>query len=239
MKFHIYNSTEELLYAYALYFIQQAEDYIATQGQFNVVLSGGSSPKRVYEILASPAFREQVDWSKVYFFFGDERHVPADDVRNNALMAENALFKPLNISKKQIFKINTALSPAESAKEYMHSISAHFKNHPLRFDLILLGLGDNAHTASLFPFTPVIKEDAATVSEVYLNEEKEYRITMSAPLINQAKHIAFLVFGKNKAEALEQVINGERNADKYPAQLIRLKNGEVHWFLDRAAAELL
>ncbi len=239
MKFHIYNSTEELLFAYAMYFIRQAASYVAANGRFNVVLSGGSSPKRVYEILASPNFKDQVDWDKVYFFFGDERHVPADDARNNALMVNKALFAPLDIAKSHIFKMNTALPPAECAKDYMETITAYFKGNPIIFDLILLGLGDNAHTASLFPFTPVITEEMATVKEVFLKEDDAYRITLSAPLINQAKHIAFLVFGKNKAEALEQVINGERNADKYPAQLIYLKSKEVHWFLDGEAAELL
>jgi 6-phosphogluconolactonase len=236
MKFHIYHSTEELLYAYALYFIQQANDYIASQGCFNIVLSGGSSPKRVYEILASPVLSGQLDWTKVNFFFGDERHVPADDARNNALMVEKALFKPLHIAPSQVFKINTSLKPKASAQDYGEVVSSFFKGKPIRFDLILLGLGDNAHTASLFPYTPILHEESATVSEVYLKEEDAYRISMSAPMINQAKHVAFLVFGKNKATALEQVINGERNPDKYPAQLIRLKTGEVHWFLDGEAA---
>lgn len=236
MKFHIYHSTEELIYAYALFFIQQANDSIASQGCFNVVLSGGSSPKRVYEILATPTFSEQIAWEKVNFFFGDERHVPADDPRNNALMVQKALFQPLHIAQKQVFKVNTSLAPKASAQDYWNTISAFFKTKPVRFDLILLGLGDNAHTASLFPFTPILQEENVTVSEVYLKEENAYRISMSAPMINQAKQVAFLVFGKNKAAALEQVINGEHNPDNYPAQLIRLKNGELHWFLDGAVA---
>ncbi len=239
MKQHIYKTVEALLPAFAAYFIQQGEYFIKEQGQFNVVLSGGSSPKQVYELLASPNFRDKLAWEKVYFFFGDERYVPADDPNNNALMVENALFRPLTIAADHVFKINTALPPAESAQHYMESITQHFKNRAIHFDLILLGLGDNAHTASLFPFTPVLAENKAAVREVYLEAENTYRITMSAPLINQAKHIAFLVFGQNKAIAVQQVIQGKLDPEAFPAQLIRAEHGELDWFLDREAASLL
>ena len=113
MKLHIYETVEELLFAYAKYFTSLAKYYIKERGQFNVVLSGGSSPKRVYELLASPAFRMEVEWEYVYFFFGDERHVPAGDDRNNALMIDKALFQPLHIADDHIFKMDTSLPPPE------------------------------------------------------------------------------------------------------------------------------
>jgi len=239
MKRHVYDTEAELLTAYAQYFSELAQRYIKENDQFNVVLSGGSSPKRVYELLASPAFRNGVDWEHVYFFFGDERHVPADDARNNALMIDKALFQPLHIADDHVFKMDTALPPEATASHYMDSIRAHFRGEPIHFDLILLGLGDNAHTASLFPFTPVLHEKMPGVTAVYLKEDDAYRVTLTAPLINQAKNVAFLVFGANKAKAVREVIKGEKNSAEFPAQLIQSETAAVHWFLDNAAAVLL
>ncbi len=239
MTLHVFDTEAKLLAAYAQYFSDMAQRYIKEQGQFNVVLSGGSSPKRVYELLASPAFRNGVDWEHVYFFFGDERHVPADDDRNNALMVEKALFQPLHIADDHVFKMDTALPPEATASHYMDSIRAHFRGEPIHFDLILLGLGDNAHTASLFPFTAVLHEKTPGVQAVYLKEDDAYRITLTAPLINQAKNVAFLVFGDSKAKAVQEVIKGVKNPDQFPAQLIQPETAELHWFLDKAAATLL
>ena len=239
MKVHVIDTEQDLITTFANFFVDQARIYIKSQGQFNVVLSGGSSPKKVYELLASPDFRDKVDWRKVYFFFGDERYVPADDPKNNALMVDNALFKPLHISEDQVFKIDTSLIPTESAEKYMKAIAAHFKGQAIRFDLVLLGLGANAHTASLFPSTEVLREKKVTVRAVYLKEENTYRITMTAPMINQAKNIAFLVFGENKAAAVKQVIKGPRNPEYYPAQLINPWEGSLHWYMDKRAAMFL
>lgn len=239
MKLHVFDTEATLLAAYAQYFSDLAQRYIKEQGRFNVVLSGGSSPKRVYELLASPTFRDGVDWGHVYFFFGDERHVPADDARNNALMVDKALFHPLQISDDHVFKMDTSLSPEATASHYMDVISSHFQHKPIHFDLILLGLGDNAHTASLFPFTPVLNEKRAGVKAVYLKEDDAYRVTLTAPLINQAKHVAFLVFGENKAQAVHAVIKGAKNTAEFPAQLIQPPSKDLHWFLDTAAAALL
>lgn len=239
VEVHIFVSENELITAFAGYFIAKAREYVKSQGYFNVALAGGSSPKRVYELLASPDFREQGDWTNIYFFFGDERHVPAEDAQNNGLMVDNALLKPLHIADDHIFRINTSLTPKESAREYNQTIKTHFSQGQVCFDLILLGLGDNAHTASLFPFTEVLNEREAGVRAVYLEEDHTYRITMTAPLINQAKNIAYLAYGEKKAEAVEQVINGAYNPEMYPAQLINPKNGELHWFLDEKASKLL
>ena len=239
LKVHIFAAENELIAAFAEYFIAKAGDYMSSQGYFNVALAGGSSPQRVYELLASPDFRDKVDWKNIYFFFGDERHVPANDPQNNGLMVDYALLKPLHIADEHIFKINTSLPPEESAKEYMETIKTHFNKEPIAFDLILLGLGDNAHTASLFPFTEVLNEKEANVKAVYLKDASTYRITMTAPLINQAKNIAYLAYGDKKAAAVQHVINGAYMPKQYPAQLIEPTNGELHWFLDEKAAKLV
>jgi len=239
MTFHIFKTNPELINAIAGHFISISKNAIASRGEFNVVLSGGSSPKKLYKLLVSPEYKEQVNWKKVNFFFGDERYVPANDPENNAFMAKRTLFDPLDISKSNIFPINTSLSPQEAAKRYTATITAHFGKQEPRFDLILLGLGDNAHTASLFPYTPVLTDKSASVQAVFLEGQKIYRISMTAPLINQARNIAFLVFGQEKAEAVHHVLADEIDPEKYPAQLIDPVKGELHWFLDEAAASLL
>jgi 6-phosphogluconolactonase len=235
----IYKSVQELIKAVADYFIDTAEDSIASHGEFNVALSGGVSPKRLYELLASPEFSQKLNWDKVNFFFGDERYVPGDDPDNNALMVEKALFDPLNIAASRIFAIDTSFSPEEAAKKYTSVITDHFKGKKAQFDLILLGLGDNSHTASLFPYTPVLADKSASIQAAYLEDQNIYRITMTAPLINQAHHIVFLVYGEAKAEAVRHVLEDELNEEKYPAQLIQPEKGDLRWYLDNSAASRL
>jgi 6-phosphogluconolactonase len=239
MEINIFKTIKELLLAMANYFVSTAQSSISIRGECNIVLSGGSSPKLLYEMLASPDFKHRLDWERVNFFFGDERFVPADDPQNNALMVKNALFDPLNISASRIFVIDTSLSPQEAAGRYTSTVTDHFKARKVRFDLILLGLGDNSHTASLFPYTPVLADKSASIKEVYLEQQNIYRITMTAPLINQARHIAFLVYGEAKADAVHHVLENERNENKYPAQLIQPENGDLKWYIDEAAASRL
>jgi len=236
MKINVFKTVQELLVAMADYFVSTAKSSISSRKEFNVALSGGSSPKRLYEILSSSDFKHQVEWDKVNFFFGDERYVPADDPDNNALMVKKALFDPLNISSSNIFTINTSLPPEEAAKKYTLTIANHFKDQKIRFDLVLLGLGDNSHTASLFPYTSVLSDKSASVKAVFLEEQNVYRITMTAPLINQARQIAFLVYGEAKTDAVRHVLEDVIDTEKYPAQLIHPEKGDLRWYLDEAAA---
>jgi 6-phosphogluconolactonase len=237
MKINVYTSVDQTIEKMARHFTSIVNTAIGISNQCNIVLSGGSSPKRLYELLASYPYKSEVDWSKIYFFFGDERYVPFNHSDYNGLMVKKALFDPLNISDHQVFYISTVLNPEAAALEYSHRITSHFRNQAIRFDLVLLGLGDNAHTASLFPHTNVLHETDALVSAVYL--ENSTRITMTVPLINNAYAIAFLVYGKYKAEAVKQVLEGERNGEKFPAQLIQTDEGSIDWFLDEEAASLL
>ena len=237
MELHIYKTADEVITGIADFFVATVNAAIKKNGACTVVLSGGNSPKKLHELLASPAYNKKIDWDKIYFFFGDERNVPFTDKDNNGLMAKQTLFDPLHIDDSKIFYINTALSPDEAAVDYAKRIQSHFEKKPIQFDLILLGLGDNAHTASLFPHTPVLFEMKDLVSAVFVKELKLYRITMTAPLINEAHEIAFLVFGEAKAEAVFHVLKGEKNIAEYPAQLIEAEDGMVHWFLDEAAAQ--
>jgi len=239
MELNIFNTEEEVLNALAAYFIKVAQDSIAAKGKFSVALSGGSSPKKLYQLLASPVYSGEIDWEKVYFFFGDERNVPKDSPDSNYLMAKKALFDPLEISTLNIFPVDTSLPPTAAAQKYFEDIEQFFDEDELAFDLVLLGLGDNSHTASLFPHTPVLHDTTPGVKEVWLEDQQVFRITMNAPLINEAKQIAFLVYGEGKAIAVHHVLEDEEDIDEYPAQLIDSIVGEVQWFLDEAAAENL
>jgi len=236
---HIYKTADEAIKAFADYFVQIVNAAIKEKGRCTVVLSGGKSPKKLYELLASPDYSQQINWDRIYFFFGDERHVPLSDPENNGNMVKKALFEPLVIPDANISYINTAVPPDESAKKYMQRILSYFKNDPVRFDLILLGLGDNGHTASLFPHTAVLQEKKALVKAVHLEHPPSYRITMTAPLINEAHAIAFFVYGATKANAVYEVLEGEIDFEIYPAQLIIPDEEKVYWFLDRDAAKNL
>lgn len=238
VKLNIFSTETEVLKNLADYFIKTGQEAIAGHGRFSVSLSGGSSPKKLYELLASAAYKDQLDWDKADFFFGDERNVPQTDKDSNYLMAKTAMFEPLNIPSANIYPVNTSSGPEGASKEYTVTIANYFKDGPQIFDLVLLGLGDNSHTASLFPHTPVLHDASVSVKEVYLQDQQVFRITMTAAMINQAKHIAFLVYGEGKAIAVHHVLEDERNIDEYPAQLITT-NGDVQWFLDTAAASQL
>jgi 6-phosphogluconolactonase len=190
-------------------------------------------------MLASAQYKKRLNWDKINFFFGDERNVPKDDAQNNANMVRRTMFDPLNISESNIFAVNTSLPPEEAAKDYSSQISNHFKGKDPVFDLMLLGLGDNSHTASLFPHTPILHDQSVSVKSVFLTDQNVYRISMTAPMINLARHIAFLVYGQGKAEAIHHVLEDELNSKEYPAQLIKAGQDEVHWFIDEPAASHL
>jgi 6-phosphogluconolactonase len=239
MDLHIFPTADEVLRALADYFVERAAQAVERRGRFAVALSGGSSPKQLYELLASPAYRSRVAWEQVYFFFGDERNVPHTSSDSNYLMAKKALFDPLGVRPSQVFAVDTELKPAEAAAQYCVDIEEFFGEKKAKFDLVLLGLGDNAHTASLFPHTPVLHDKTVGVKEVWLPEQQVFRITLTAPLINQARAIAFLVYGAGKAEAVQQILEQNRDINQFPAQLIEPSSGELEWFLDEAAAKEL
>ncbi|MCX2476150.1 6-phosphogluconolactonase [Pedobacter sp. MC2016-05] len=239
MNLLIYKTIEELTEDLADYIIKIAEVSIEENDCFNFVLTGGSSPKALYHFLAKEC-EHRIDWEKVYFFFGDERNVPANDENYNGLLAKKALLDPLNIKDDHIFYVDTTLAPEKAAIEYKKSIDAHFKGEDLVFDLILLGMGDDAHTASIFPHTSLVKDEEVNVASVFVEKLNTYRVSFTAPLINKAENIAFLVFGENKAEAIKHVIGDEqKDFDLYPSQLIDPIDGKLTFFTDEAATKLL
>lgn len=232
----IYDDALAASKAAADFLVKTAADCVNSYGRFTVALSGGSTPKMLYELLASDEYRNRLPWDKMFIFWGDERFVPKDDENNNAKMAFEAFLNQVPVPENNIFPIPIAMTPRESASEYEKLLHNFFHNADPSFDLILLGLGENGHTASLFPETSVIDKKNLWVSEVYVEEQKMYRITLTAPVINKAKNIMFIVVGKNKAEIVSSVLQGVFQPRIWPAQLIKPVNGNLLWMLDEDAA---
>lgn len=237
----IFSNIEELTRFAAERFVETAMAAIDSEiGSFAVALSGGSTPKALYQILAGQEFRNRLDWTKVFFFFGDERNVLPDDPDSNFRLAREYLFEPLQIDAANIFRWQTELDDARRiAWIYECDIEAFFESEPPRFDLILLGMGDDGHTASLFPHTEALGETAKTAVANRVEKLNATRLTMTFPVINDAKNVIFLVAGAEKAEALREVLEGEPQPEKFPAQNVKLQDGNLFWLVDKEAARLL
>ncbi|MBK0379794.1 6-phosphogluconolactonase [Mucilaginibacter segetis] len=239
MKINVFKTADEALENIADFFIKCGNEAIAKRDRFTVALSGGNSPKKLHALLVS-SYKDKIDWNKIWFFFGDERDVPQTDERSNYLMAKNTLLDPLGIDPAHVFPVETALGAELAAEKYTSNLIDFFDGENACFDFILLGLGDNSHTASLFPHTSVLHDDTATVQALYIDEVKMNRITFTAPLINNAHHIVFMVYGEGKAEAVKHIIEDDKDIEEYPAQLIVEKpDGDLQWFLDESAASKL
>lgn len=235
----IFDNTQQLTEAAAKLFIATAQQAINERDKFTVALTGGSSPIALHKILASAEYQAMIDWQKVFVFWGDERWVPFDDERSNTKMAFETLLNHVPIPKDQIYKMySETLSPKEYAAQYETEIKA-VVGEDGAFDLILLGMGDDGHTASLFPHTAVLNEEKKWVDAYYLEPQSMYRITLTAPLINKAKNIAVLTFGEKKTNALYEVLEGARNVQEYPSQLLAPTNGTLVFLTDKVAASRL
>jgi 6-phosphogluconolactonase len=235
----ICHDLEALSFAAAELFAAEAQQAVQARGRFMVALSGGSTPSRTYELLAREPFRELVPWQQTHIFWGDERCVSTDDPRSNARMAHRSLLDHVPIPATLVHPMICTPSPQAGAVAYEALLRDYFANDNLRFDLILLGLGENGHTASLFPGTAVLEEQQHWVGEVYVAEEGLHRLTLTAAAINQAALVVFLVSGSDKAPILRKVVQEAQNPRSIPAQLIKPVDGGLLWLVDRDAARLL
>lgn len=223
-------------------FVALARGAMDARGKFSVALAGGSTPRELYALLATPEFASQVDWTRAHFFWGDERAVPPDHPASNYRMANETLLAHVPVPAENIQRIRAELDPAEAAREYEREMQKFFtqaknEGHGFpAFDLILLGLGANGHTASLFPHTPVLRETQRWVAAAYIDKVQMWRITLTAPSINAAKNILWLVAGADKAATVRAVLRGAYRPDDLPAQLIQPAPGRAVWLLDQAAA---
>jgi 6-phosphogluconolactonase len=236
MEVHIHKNPTDLSLALAGWITEYIESTLKDQERFTFTLTGGSSPKELYTLLASSPFRERIDWQRMHIFWGDERAVPFTDDRNNAKMTYATLIDKVPIPPEQVHRMRTELEPAQAAAEYEGLLHNYFDTEGPTFDLVLNGMGEDGHTLSLFPGQAVIHETQAWVKAYYLAAQEMYRITMTAPLVNRAGRVAFLTFGSAKAHALREVLKGPRNVDLYPSQIIQPASGALHWFVDEAAA---
>jgi 6-phosphogluconolactonase len=239
MNLHKFESAEQLAQGAAAWIIQTINETLGRQERCSIALSGGNTPKLLHNVLTTPAFREKVDWKKVDFFWGDERYVSFTDARNNAKMGYETLLNHLPVEEKQIHAMRTDIEPHEAAQDYEQLLKDYFYKKPGGLDILLLGMGDDGHTLSLFPHQHVVTEQNHWVVAFYLTSQEMYRITLTAPFANRSAHVLFLVAGESKQEALKQVLQGAPNPSLYPSQLIRPENGDLHWFVDTAAAALL
>jgi 6-phosphogluconolactonase len=235
----VYDDLEALSHAAGGFFVQQARQAAQAKGWFSVVLSGGHTPQRTYELLAGQPYRERVAWGQLHVFWGDERCVPGNDPRSNARMAREALLDHVPIPASQIHPMDCNQEPRRAAARYEDLLRDFFVDEPPRFDLVFLGLGENGHTASLFPGTPVLDEQEKWVSDVAAAGQDLDRITLTAPVINRAAVVVFLVAGASKASVLREVLQGPADPRRLPAQLIQPEDGNLHWFIDREASALL
>ncbi|RYG34688.1 MAG: 6-phosphogluconolactonase [Chitinophagaceae bacterium] len=224
---HKFDDLDDAIDMLANRIIGLAKGAIVQRNRFNLVLTGGSSPKKLYKLLATK-YRDAIQWDMFFFFIGDERYVPADHPDYNMAMARENLLKPLGIKEDHIFAVNTDLSPADAAADYKQKISDHFDGREIIFDYVLLGMGADAHTASLFPGTTILNATSPSVEAVFVDKLDAWRISMTASMINNAKEIAFLAFGAEKSDALYHVLTNKANKE-YPASLIQ---GNIMWFVD-------
>lgn len=249
----IYRDAEELALKAARRFARLADQYVVGCGRFTVALSGGSTPRAMFSVLAEHPFADTVPWSSICFFWGDERCVPPDHPDSNYRMANETLLSKAPVPPRNIFRIPAEIpDPEQAAEQYARSLSKFFfarsdapesGTAPLsslpRFDLVFLGMGPDGHTASLFPHSAALKANAQIVVANYVEKFAAHRITLTAATINNARNVTFLAAGDDKAEALKNVLEGSYQPDLYPSQMIQPGNGTLLWMVDEAAARLL
>ncbi|WP_159466619.1 6-phosphogluconolactonase [Dyadobacter sp. 3J3] len=235
-QLHIANDSVQLSTELAEWISNYINEVLTKKDRFTFVLSGGGTPKLLYTLLAAKPYNESIPWEKIHFFWGDERAVPFEDSRNNAKMAYDELLDKVGVKAENIHVMRTDIGAEESAAEYEKILKQYFEGEETTFDFVLLGMGDDGHTLSLFPGTSVIHEKDAWVTSFFLPAQDMYRITLTAPVVNQSAAVVFLAVGTGKAETLKHVLEGEFEPDKYPSQVIKPAKGQLLWFIDEAAA---
>jgi len=239
-KVHTFSTPQVLGQAAAEFVVRLAAQAVAERGRFMVALSGGSLPKLVAPPLVSEPLRSQVDWPAWHVFWADERCVPLDNPDSNYRGAHDYLFNQVDIPAEQIHTLDDSLAPNAAATAYQATLAEVFRPAAWqlpRFDLILLGMGEDGHTASLFPNHPVLAETGHWVAPIFDSPKPPpERITLTLPIINDARHIAFIAAGAGKADVLAQILGSGNRADGLPASRVRPVSGDLHWFIDQAAA---
>ncbi len=235
-KLSIVPNAAALAQAAADHFAQAAQANIAERGRFTVALSGGSTPKAMFALLA--ANPQAIAWEKTFIFWGDERCVPPDHAESNYRMTQEALLSHVPLPSQNVFRMHGETAPAAAARAYAEQLKQFFQTDSLpQFDLVWLGMGADGHTASLFPATTALHAgDDSSVVENYVEKLQAYRLTLTAATINQAREVVFLIGGADKAATLKAVLQGDFQPELYPSQLIQPKSGNLLWMVDEAAS---
>jgi 6-phosphogluconolactonase len=236
-----YPDSDTLSHHAAQLIVRLAAESIVTHGRFTAALAGGSTPRKLYGLLANEPYRSQIDWALVEVFWGDERCVPVDDAESNFRMAQEAFLSKVPIAENQVHRMHADWPDRDAAAQaYVIEMRRVFGTDGIpSFDLIQLGMGPEGHTASLFPHQAALHEQERLVMPVRTPKPPPDRLTFTPPLLNAARHVLFLVTGSDKADAVHEVIEGEYNPDEYPAQIVHPPHGEVTWMLDTVAASKL
>ena len=236
----VFDDPSALMRAAADEIVPAAQGAVDERGRFTWALSGGSTPRALFHLLASDSYRERMPWNAIHFFWGDERHVPPDHPDSNFRMAREAMLDAVPVPPENIHRVPAEEPDAQrAAAEYEAALRSFFalaSGEIPRFDLILLGLGKEGHTASLFPQSEVLHERERLVAAPWVEAQKTFRVTLTPPVLNHARRAMFLVSGEDKAEALRAVLEGPREPERYPAQIVE---GNRLWMVDRSAARLL
>ena len=244
-RIHVAASTQEVSRLAAEQFVLLAVKAVRDQGLFTVALAGGSTPRSLYDLLANDKepYRAQLSWERMHFFWGDERHVPPDHADSNYRMASEAMLARVPVPLENVHRINSEnTDAAKAADEYEQTLREFFRlgeGQLPRFDLTLLGMGLDGHIASVFPGSDVINEKNRLVAALWVEKFKSYRITLTPPVLNNAAIVMFLVSGREKAKVLQEVLEGEHQPERFPAQLIRPNKGKLLWLVDQEAAYIL
>ena len=240
----VVEDAEALSRAAAAAIVHRVSETLQKQEFFTIALSGGSTPRLLYALLATDAsLREEVDWGKIHFLWGDERYVPPDHPDSNYRLANEAMLSRVPVPAANIHRVRSEDPDVRKVAEaYEQEVRLLFKlgaGELPRLDCVLLGMGPDGHTASLFPGTTALNEKERLVVANWVEKLRTYRITMTAPVLNNAHSIMFLVGGEEKAETLREVLQGERQPERFPSQLIQPTQGKLLWLIDKAASQLL
>jgi 6-phosphogluconolactonase len=233
---------EALAAAAAEEIARSAKEAVAARGRFTLALSGGDTPKPLFRRLSEEPYREEISWKSVHVFWGDERHVPPDHPESNFGMAHDALLSKVPLPADNVHRVRAEKDAERAAEDYAWTLRSFFdldEGEWPRLDLALMGIGEDGHTASLFPGSDAVRERSRLIIAPWVSSLGTFRITMTAPVFNRSACVLFLVSGEKKAEALRAVLEGDFQPDRFPAQAIQPEDGKLLWLVDRAAARLL
>ena len=238
-RIHVYPNKEKLVAATAERVINLIGQAIQENGLCNIALAGGNTPREVYSMLAANSYRDRVDWNGLHIFWGDERMVPPEHQDSNFRMVQQTLLEHIKIPDGNVHRIRGEITPEQAAAEYTELLHDHFREDSPHFDLILLGIGEDGHTASLFPDTDAIEECERHTVAVFVPRLNTWRVTLTLPVLNAAREVIFLVSGSSKSNIIQRIMSVKQPTKDLPATMVNPENGTLHWMLDSEAAALI